>query len=398
MVSESYERVRDRACDRLWEVDALREGRLAVADAESFERHRRACAECRNRLAHDDRLRALARSLPAPSVDEIAAKRLRARILRDAAGAPRSRAISWVAALAAALAAVAAIVGFVALRSQRRAVPGESASLSASSASSASSATFAARVTAAPRAIFSQRRDGAIETVTLDDGAISVTVRPQASSERFVVALPDGEIEVRGTTFTVVAFAGRTTRVRVDEGVVALRIDGEIEMLLHAREEWPTPVPAVAASSAPPVAPSPKVASSAALRPTAAVASTAATSASDEYLEAMRLFRAHDYDAAAQAFHAFAAAHPRAPESEDAAFLEASALAYAGRADAAAVIAERFLEKFASSFHARDAAILVARAARDRGDCEKAKRVAGRWTSRETTPEWTAALGACASR
>ena len=307
MVSESYERARDRACDRLWEIDALREGRLAVADAESFERHRRGCAECRNRLAQDDRLRALARSLPAASVDEIGAKRLRARILRDAAGAPRSRAVSSVAALAVALAAVAAIVGVVVLRSQRRAVPAESASVSPSSA------TFAASVAAAPRASFSQRRDGAIETVKLDDGAITVTVRPQVPGERFVVALPDGEIEVRGTTFTVVAAAGKTTHVRVDEGIVALRIAGESEMLLHAREEWPMPIAAVAMSSAPPIAPSPKTSSNAGPRPSAAAASAAATSTSGEYLEAMRLFRAHDYGAAAQAFHAFAAAHSRAP-------------------------------------------------------------------------------------
>ena len=36
-------------CGRGWEVDVYREGRLGQRDAESFERHLRACRDCRLR-------------------------------------------------------------------------------------------------------------------------------------------------------------------------------------------------------------------------------------------------------------------------------------------------------------------------------------------------------------
>ena len=66
-----------------------------------------------------------------------------------------------------------------------------------------------------------------------------LSVRHQTAAERFLVELPDGELEVRGTTFTVSASATATERVAVEGGIVALRIRGlPAEILLQAGESW----------------------------------------------------------------------------------------------------------------------------------------------------------------
>ncbi len=378
-------------CDRLWEVDAHREGRLGVADAESFERHRAACAACDARHRADERLRTLGRALPVQAFDELDGKRRRARLLRDAAvgGGTRGR----IPVVAAAVACAAAVLIAVFAMATRSPAPASLALAPIGGAfSSATPAPFTASVHASSSAVWTQRRDALTETIALDTGTIVVAVRAQRPDERLLVALPDGEIEVRGTVFEVTVNAGKTLAVDVREGLVALRLRGAGEALLSAGEAWPPRV--VASSTASPRAPSPAAPSS----PTA-VASTASSSAPaltpSEYDEAMRLYRAGRYDDASRAFHMFAASHPGAPEAEDAAFLEASALAFAGRTDAAALVAERFLERYPRSFHAKDAAVLVARVARDRGDCDRARRVLAPWST-SAAADVRAVLGKCA--
>lgn len=72
-------------CDRTWEREVVREGRLGRKDAESFERHRRVCPACAAAQDRDGRLRALGRELPAADPGQLALRRLRARVLRDVA-------------------------------------------------------------------------------------------------------------------------------------------------------------------------------------------------------------------------------------------------------------------------------------------------------------------------
>ena len=68
------------ACNRLWEVDALREGRLSSTDASAHERHRGVCATCRERYAEDECLCALGSELEPPPMEPLRARRLRAQI------------------------------------------------------------------------------------------------------------------------------------------------------------------------------------------------------------------------------------------------------------------------------------------------------------------------------
>ena len=376
-----------RPCDRTWQLDALREGRLAVKDAESFERHSRSCSTCTATLTRDERLRALGAALPAVEPPPLALRRVRGRLLRDLSMLPEGGRRPWlqrprVAVIAPAfgVALLAVLYVFSHGVSDRRVETTVAAPLAAS---------YAGSVSAGPGSAWKQTRDAQIEKVELGEGTLRVHVRPQRPGERFLVVLPDGELEVRGTTFDVEVASGRTARVHVDEGVVELRLHDASVRTLAAGTAWaaetlePAPTPSPAASVTPPK-----------------VRVERANDADDgaAYAEAIRLFRDGHYGSAAGAFHAFAHSSPRATEAEDASFLEAVALARSGRLDAAALAAERHLESYPRSFRARDASLLIARAASRRGDCGRARGVLAPWSSSPSAPrdgEVDAVLRAC---
>jgi hypothetical protein len=389
-------------CDRLWQVDAVRDGRLASKDAESFERHRRTCAACDERMNGYDRLRRLGDPIGREPSD-LQLKRVRARVLRDAAVARPAPARARVA-LAIALAAGVLAIGIgVARRPWSRgamtvsssAVSSSAVSSSAVSSSAVSSSSgpqtaapeaFAGDVVAEPGARWTQAREAGVERVRLDDGTVTVHVRPQRPGERFLVVLPDGELEVRGTTFTATVRDGATARVAVAEGAVEVRSpNGAVAARLGRGDAWSRPA-AAANASPPPVRPEPRAPAS-----PAAPADDGATA----YAAAMALLRAGRADEASIAFHAFAIQHPRAPQAEDASFLEAVALARLGRVEAAGLAAQHHLAGYPRSFHRRDAAVLVARAASARGDCAQARATLASWIGDASDGDARAALGAC---
>jgi TolA-binding protein len=113
----------EKDCDRLWEIDALREGTLGPKDAESFRRHLPACDVCGGAIARDARLRELAASLPASEPNELDLRRLRARVLREVAtGSPAGRAPFVPLAVGLAV-AVVAVVSWAVVRSGSRVTP-----------------------------------------------------------------------------------------------------------------------------------------------------------------------------------------------------------------------------------------------------------------------------------
>jgi hypothetical protein len=254
--------------------------------------------------------------------------------------------------------------------------------LPSASVSMASIENFTASITAGPGARWWRRRDGKIEWVHLDEGTLSLHVERQRPDGRFLVELPDGEIEVRGTRFEVTARRGLTRSVRVEEGVVVYRPVGAPEIVLHAGERWNAEAKLAASSTSPAKTLSQARERDAQLSPAA------------DYEAAAAVYGAKRYAEAATRFSAFVSAHPMAVEAEDASFLEASALAHDGRSEAAAKVAEHFLRTYPTSFHARDAAVLVARDARNRGDCVRARAALGPWLD-GPTPDVTRALGAC---
>jgi|GEM_PF-656033 len=396
----------DRGCERSWEIDALREGRLGPKDADSFERHLRSCTACAAQKGRDERLRALGRAMRSDEPSELALRRLRTRVLRDAAigaapasGSRRARvAAGGLAAAACAVVAMLAAHGVVRPHATAAQTPSLTTAAAAAAnatlapraggpapAPGASAGPLAGSVLALGDAVWTQQREGQVERVSLDRGSIAVHVRPQHVGERFLVEMPDGEIEVRGTTFEVSVSGGATRRVHVDEGTVDLRLHGSPEARLHAGDAWQA-APAqkapgartAAPTSEPPAAPGP-----------------VADDGSSAYADAMELLRRGRDDDAAAAFHEFVLAHPRAPQAEDASFLEAVALARAGRGDAAALAAEHHLARFPRSFHAKQAAVLVARDASERGECAKAREVLAPWLSTGGDAETRGALRGC---
>jgi TolA-binding protein len=400
-----------RACDRLWEIDPYREGRLGPNAAKSFERHLRGCAECRNQADRDERLREIARRLPDPAPSDLALRRLQARVLRDVAlGAPTRS----IRRLRVAFAVIVAAVGFfavwhhtaarmashaVATRAAAAGTSSPKAEIGPSSVPSpdalARASEFAGSVVTSPNARWSQTRESGIERVRIEDGAVRVHVRRQAEAERFLVVLPDGEIEVRGTTFDVTVEHGATTRVHVDEGVVELRIRGRGTTRLTADEAWNVPAPPNGSASAFRLAVGPGRAPVAAPRTETSVADTPGAGDAAAYTAAIQWMQQSQFDRAAAAFHALVLAEPGTPQAQDASFLEAVALARAGRTDAAALAAEHHLAAFPDSFHRKEAAILIARAASQRGDCPKARAIVSAWNDASPDAEVQSAIGRC---
>ncbi len=376
-------------CDRGWQADAYGEGRLGPKDVESFERHLRTCGACAEGVARDRRLRALGRALPVAVPGQLALKRLRVRILRDATRAP-SRPRSWarIAFASSFGIALVAIASLVAVRSIGRRMP-----MAAAVAPASSSAPRAGTVAPSAGAVWTQSRDGSVERVELEAGTLHVHVRPQGPGERFFVRLPDGEIEVRGTTFDVTALGGFTRHVSVDEGTVVLRLRGGPDRNLGPGTSW-----------AAPESPAPDAHEAAAVLSIAAPTKTPRRPDADvhdgddrasAYATAMRSFREGRYDSAAAAFHAYTLTFPRGSEAEDASFLEALSLARAGRGDAAALAAERHLESFPRSFRRKEASILVARAASRRGRCDEALARLAPWISASPDAEIQSVLVEC---
>jgi ferric-dicitrate binding protein FerR (iron transport regulator) len=380
-------------CGRGWEAQALREGRFGPKEQESFERHCRACAFCAEQGVRDERLRTLGQGLPVVEPGDLAQRRLRARILRDATTGFASQAShSWrrVAcawSLGVVLVAIAGLMGAKMASRTQVAAP-------TSAMASHPPAPLAGSVLPSAGTLWTQTREGGIERVDLETGTLRVHVRPQRPGERFFVHLPDGEIEVRGTTFEVTALDGSTRHVGVDNGTVVLRVRGSPDRSLGPGMSWARSesdpsssreVPAIASSAL----------ASAILRHRSEGVLLSGDNGASVYVDAMRSFREGHYDRAATTFHAFTLAYPLATEAEDASFLEALSMERAGRWDAAAVAAERHLERFPRSFRRKEASILVARAARRRGRCDEALGVLAPWTSEPVDAEIESVMVAC---
>jgi hypothetical protein len=329
------------ACPRLFEVEALRDGRLTGAELVRFQSHLAACAVC----AREARaLEALAEALRSPTdsgdADELRVRRERTRLLAafDASlvPGPRSLARLWLrSAAAVALLSVLAALAFVLWPAR----PMPDPSLGAPLARPPEPVTIQADGSAR----WSRHVEAGREKILLVSGSLSIRVDHAASQRRLLVALPDGELEDIGTTFFVSADAGRTTRVSVQEGSVVLRLHGQPPLAIGAGDSWsPPPAPAL---TPPPPTPRPSTARpstalpskpaaarrSVELTPSATRApSTPDAGPSADFRAAMSALDDGDPTRAAIGFAAFLSQYPRDPRAEDAAYLRILALQRAG--------------------------------------------------------------------
>ncbi len=241
------------SCTRLWEVEAARDGRLDDRALERAQKHRGHCVECRQEHARLASLGALLSDAERPAMDELGAKRLRARILADAekdlrretpeVSAP-TRPFRTTLAVAAVL--LATVGGYGALH--RAGAPQKAA----------------VRVEDEGGARFSRETQGDVEHVTLLDGTVRFAVTHEGSGpHKLLVKVPDGEVEDIGTTFHVTVREGRTVRVGVDEGRVVVHTteSGAHGRIVSAGEVWePEPLASRTNVPSPSTIPAPSVA------------------------------------------------------------------------------------------------------------------------------------------
>jgi ferric-dicitrate binding protein FerR (iron transport regulator) len=341
-------------CERLWQVEANLDGRLSDSDRTSFERHVETCPECQSALAAERRLLETMGALRTFQRSELEQRRARNALLRAAderlvvrAGGRsglRARA-PW---LGLALAAAATLL-FWARPWREESVP-------------VATATY--EVAPEGTADYAQEVVGSTTQIAFRSGKAGFHVEHLEGPARFVVALPDGQLEVRGTRFVVDVVEGRTREVTVSEGAVALSLPG-FTGLLRAGERWPAAVAAAAPAgpSAPPPSPAESEVSAAPPPPPSAALGPAATQgagggavspapapappgAGARFAEAMGAFSAGNYGRADSLFAAFVRDFPRDGRAEDAMFLRADARARRGDGAGAAAAAREYLAAF----------------------------------------------------
>ena len=349
------------ACSRAWQAEASLDRRISAEDRAAFERHAQACEHCARELRELVRLKALGQQLPWPKVEPLARRRQRNDLLRRAHGGGEARptAPAWRWVLVAALSGALAL-GVFAYRKLPLGAPVTVAT------------AVAYEVSTGPGSAWREVARGEAVRIELQKGELSVHVAKLAVGQSFVLRLPDGELEVRGTRFTVVADVGHTQRVGVSEGRVALRLRGRPEALLSAGQSWQldsvapeastrtdssatssaTPAPSNGERSAKPS----RSVSSARARP---VAPGAEPLPNSDFAVAMASFSRGDFATAEQLFERFESQHPQSSQVEDSLFLRAVARLRRGDGPGARSLAALYLRRYPSGFRADEARRII---------------------------------------
>jgi len=357
------------ACTRAWQAEALEDGRLSGAERASFERHAASCAECTSELRALERLRQGAERLPANMPTPLEHRRQRQELLRRASelhqrapGQPQRRRFAAFVLSGALLAA--GYIGYE-LRASRS---------GSETAVALTAPTY--RLEASPGAAWQTLEDGAALRLRLASGSFRLEVDKLTAVQRFVLELPDGELEVIGTHFGVRVEPEGTRRVEVTEGRVALRLRDALPLSLGAGESWtaereaaraaaPPSVPAAEPPSTPAAAaPSerPRVRArqtslpeKTALEPPSGEQAATAGTHDDDFARARAAFGAGDYGQAERLFQEFERRHAEDARREDSTFLRAVARARRGDAAGARATARQYLERYPNGLRAPEA-------------------------------------------
>jgi hypothetical protein len=347
-------------CPRSWQAEAAEDRRLSDADRASFERHVATCSDCDRAVRALAELRRLAERTEAPLSSPLEHRRAKNELLRRAneltLDAPRTvpwRGILVAAVLAALAVAVVLGIGLRAPPPDTRAVLDEPSY----------------ELIASPGAEWAPLERGAALRIAARRGRFELSVHHLVPGQRFVLVLPDGELEVQGTRFVVEVDGARTLAVRVTEGRVALRVRERAggAVLLGAGESFAAEAPAPVGSTAPlpedagSLAPAPSLPAQELSEPVPAPTASSERSApadggsGADFTRAMNAFSSGNYGEAEALFQAFAARHPRDPRAEDATFLSAVASARRGDRDHARALAKRYLARYPSGLRRREA-------------------------------------------
>jgi TolA-binding protein len=334
------------ACPRLFEAEALRDGRLTGVEVARFQTHLGVCAACAREV---NAIAELAEALRAPihshDADELHVRRERVRLLAafDAALVPAPRrtiAKLWLPAVAA-LAVLTALL-LVLWRPQ--------------AATPVTGPLEPVKVRADRASKWTRRTENQLETLTLESGTLSIRVDHRQPHRRLLVVLPDGELEDIGTTFSVSAAAAHTTQVSVQDGSVVLRLHQLPPLTLRAGDTWtpePAPIvtaPAVKAPPTPSVGRAKPFANATPAPSAAALAPIPAADASADFRAALSALTSGDNARASALFAGFLLQYPRDRRSEDAAYLRVLALQRSGNTGGMKQAANEYLSRYPHGF------------------------------------------------
>jgi hypothetical protein len=200
------------------------------------------------------------------------------------------------------------------------------------------------------------------ETVRLWDGTVDLDVEPLGPGERVVVKVGDGEVEVRGTSFRVMAHDDHLVSVEVAHGRVEVRPTGRQVKVLGAGQDWrapaqvaPSPVAATAPdpseSEAAESPPRPRTRPHHVVLPVGAAVARALRPTEQErlYDDAWDALRSRRFEQASREFGQVLARSPEGPLADEAAFWRATSLARSGDSPRAIEAFRHFVGKYRSS-------------------------------------------------
>ncbi len=330
------------------------------------------CEACRTVWDEMTSAAELARELPVDVPSAAHREAIRTAVLAGGAVRPetRDRRASWrVPALAIA---AAAAVGLFVVTAPRSTAPVADAPV-------AELHTHRGVVHAHAGAHYAMTTPSPDEIVRLRDGTIDVDIDPLFPGERFRVIIGTDEVEVRGTSFEVVAEADRLRSVHVVHGRVEVRHAGIRVAVLTAGQGW-TAATVTAEVTPPPIAPAQPAVVRQPRRPVPAAKPTQpaqpaivaelspappappATPRDPQepaFVTGWDAMRRNDYRRAAAAFARTVALDPQGSLAEDGAFWYAVALAHLPPfADATAAF-HAFLAKFPASTRAGEASAML---------------------------------------
>ncbi|MET0790837.1 MAG: FecR domain-containing protein [Polyangiaceae bacterium] len=220
---------------------------------------------------------------------------------------------------------------------------------------------------------------GKVERFSLQQGELSAHVAKLSGGQRFIIATPDAEVEVRGTKFRVRVLgagetcgAGSRTRLDVTEGIVEVRASGATVNVV-AGEHWPSdctdaeltrsvaaplslpraaPVPDVSAVPLHAQAARPFASSSAEHAPLVRGAPEQASELAqqnDSFAEGVALHRQGDVAGALRAFQSFLVRFPRSPLAENA-LVERMRILASAHDPGARTEAQRYVARYPRGF------------------------------------------------
>ena len=244
---------RGRHCPPAWKL--TRAASSEPRDPE-IETHLGACAACAAEFGALRELVGEARNLPAPpGMSQESRSGIAARLLtappepRRRGAAPGRGAIAFTVVAATITIAIVAIVPFVRRGAPSAQPPSLTRTPAGPPAPAGTPRTSRASIRAIGNARFARTQPPPDEIVRLDDGRIELDVIPLAAGERFRVVTDNGEVEVRGTSFEVLA-AGRSLRsVSVSRGRVEVRAGGGLAVL-DPGDKWEPAAPLAPAAPA----------------------------------------------------------------------------------------------------------------------------------------------------